>query len=74
MRGMKFQDTRDVLTPVELEVLQQVADGKKYKQIAETLGVTKSRIANRMQTIREKTESHSTLEVVVSALRQSIID
>ena len=58
------------LSPREREVLDGLADGQAYKQIADKLGVSIHTVRNYIRRIYEKLHVCSRTEAVVKYLRQ----
>ena len=61
------------LTPRETECLQWMAAGKKYKEIAELLGIKKSTVIFHSQNIKQKLGVSSIQELVAKTIKQGII-
>jgi DNA-binding NarL/FixJ family response regulator len=57
------------LTPRELQILQQMADGRAPEEIAEELGMSRHTLRTHTQNILTKLGVHSKIEAVVAAIR-----
>jgi len=61
-----------VLTDREREVLQQLAEGKSTKDMAENLGVSVKTIETHRRNIMEKLDLHSVAELTKYAIREGV--
>jgi DNA-binding NarL/FixJ family response regulator len=61
------------LTPKEKEVLKYLSDGKSYKMIADTLGISYFTVNAHVKKIYEKLQVHSLGEAVSLALKNNIV-
>lgn len=61
------------LSPREMEVLQHLAKGGTLREIAAELYVSLNTVRNHVARILEKTNTHSTREAVVSAVRAGLL-
>jgi DNA-binding NarL/FixJ family response regulator len=57
------------LTPRELEILQQLAEGHATERIADDLGMSRHTLRTHMQNILTKLGVHSKVEAVIAAIR-----
>ena len=64
---------RGALTPRELEVLGQLAEGRSTQDIADHFVVSVSTVRNHVQNIMTKLGARSRLEAVVVAVRQGMV-
>jgi two-component system, NarL family, response regulator NreC len=70
-RGL--DDTYDVLTDREREVLQLIAEGKTAKEVASVLNISPTTVETHRTHIQEKLGLHSVAELVLYAVRKGII-
>jgi DNA-binding NarL/FixJ family response regulator len=70
-RGL--QDSYDLLTNREKEILQLLAEGKSNKEVASTLDVSTYTVETHRMHIMQKLNLHSTAEIVLYAVRKKII-
>jgi DNA-binding NarL/FixJ family response regulator len=61
------------LTPREVELLSQLADGHSYSSAAAALGISVNTVRNHIRSIYEKLQVHSQTEAVSKALRAGLI-
>jgi DNA-binding NarL/FixJ family response regulator len=61
------------LTPREVQILQQMADGHGPEQIAEELGMSRHTLRTHTQNILTKLGVHSKIEAVVAAIRFGVV-
>lgn len=76
MRMMKqnnLQDSFDLLTEREKEVLQLLAHGKSNKEVAQLLNLSPHTIDSHRTNLMQKLELHNTAEIVLYAVRKGII-
>ncbi|MGH9721571.1 MAG: response regulator [Bryobacteraceae bacterium] len=73
LRHAGADDTYDLLTPREREVLQLIAEGRSNKEAAATLFVSPTTIETHRARIMEKLDLHSTAEIVLYAVRKGIV-
>jgi RNA polymerase sigma factor (sigma-70 family) len=66
-------DPLDLLTPREREVLQNIAEGRTNKEIAQALNLSVYTVEAHRGRILEKLNMHSTAELVRFALRTGIV-
>jgi DNA-binding NarL/FixJ family response regulator len=66
-------DSYDLLTDREREILQLVAEGKTNKEIANTLGLSLYTVDTHRTHILQKLNLHSVPEVILYAVRKGII-
>jgi DNA-binding NarL/FixJ family response regulator len=67
------EDSYDLLTPREREVLQLVAEGKSNKEIAATLNLSVYTVETHRANIMEKLELKGLPELILYAVRKGII-
>jgi len=70
-RGL--QDSYDLLTEREKEVLQLLAEGKSNKEIANMLNLSTNTVETHRTRIMQKLDLHSSAEIVLYAVRKRII-
>lgn len=62
------------LTPRELEVVRQLAEGKSNRLIARTLGISERTVKVHLKTVFSKLRVTSRTEAVLSALRLGLVE
>jgi len=70
-RGL--QDSYDLLTDREKEVLQLLAEGKSNKEVASLLGLSVYTVETHRVNLMQRLNLHSTAEIVLYAVRKRII-
>jgi len=70
-RGL--QDSYDLLTEREKEVLQLLAEGKSNKEIANMLNLSTNTVETHRTRLMQKLNLHSSAEIVLYAVRKRII-
>jgi DNA-binding NarL/FixJ family response regulator len=70
-RGM--EDSYDMLSDREKEVLQLLAEGKSNKEVASVLNLSLSTIETHRLKLMQKLNLHNTAEIVLYAVRKGII-
>jgi DNA-binding NarL/FixJ family response regulator len=70
-RGL--QDSYDLLTDREKEVLQLLAEGKSNKEVATILNLSTATIETHRTHIMQKLDLHSAADIVLYAVRKKII-
>ena len=73
LRRRGLDDTYDLLTEREREVLQLLAEGKSNKEVANLLRVGVSTVETHRMNLMQKLNLHSTAEIVLYAVRKRII-
>jgi two-component system, NarL family, response regulator NreC len=76
MRNLKqnnLQDSYDLLTEREREVLQLLAQGKSNKEVAQVLDLSPHTIDSHRTNMMQKLNLHNTAEIVLYAVRKGII-
>ena len=76
MRQLKdkgLQDSYDLLTEREKEILQLLAEGKSNKEVASLLNVSPLTVETHRANLMQKLNLHSTAEIVLYAVRKKII-
>ena len=70
-RGL--QDSYDLLTAREKEVLQLLAEGRSNKELATLLNVGVSTVESHRTKLMQKLDLHNTAEIVLYAVRKRIV-
>jgi two-component system, NarL family, response regulator NreC len=70
-RGL--EDSYDLLTDREKEVLQLLAEGKSNKDVANVLGLSPYTVETHRTNLMQKLSLHNTAEIVLYAMRKKII-
>lgn len=70
-RGL--QDSYDLLTEREKEILQLLAEGKSNKKVADILNLSTNTVETHRTRIMQKLNLHSSAEIVLYAVRKRII-
>lgn len=73
LRQRNLEDSYDLLTDREREVLQLLAEGKSNKEVANLLGLGLSTVETHRTNLMQKLNLHSTAEIVLYAVRKRII-
>lgn len=73
LRQRGIEDSYDLLTDREKEVLQLLAEGRSNKEVANVLGVGLSTVETHRMNLMQKLNLHSTAEIVLYAVRKRII-
>jgi two-component system response regulator NreC len=73
VREKQVEDSYDLLTPREREILQLIAEGKTNKEIANILNLSPHTIETHRGNILEKLNLHSVPELILYAVRKGII-
>ena len=74
LRQRGLQDSYDLLTDREREVLQLLAEGRSNKDVANLLGLSVTTIETHRTNMMQKLGLHSTAEIVLYAVRKRIIN
>jgi len=69
----EVEDSYDLLTPREKEVLQLLAEGKTNKEVANLLNISLYTVESHRGKILEKLNLHSAPELILYAVRKGII-
>lgn len=73
MRERRVQDSYELLTEREREILQLLAEGKSNKEAATILDVSPYTVETHRQNLMQKLGLHNTAEIVLYAVRKAII-
>ena len=67
-------ETEELLSERQREILQMIADGLSTKQVARELGITQKTVHNHLNAIYRRLDTQSLTHAVLSAVRLGIID
>jgi DNA-binding NarL/FixJ family response regulator len=73
LRQRGLEDSYDLLTDREKEVLQLLAEGRSNKDVANVLGLSVTTVETHRTNMMQKLGLHSTAEIVLYAVRKRII-
>jgi two-component system, NarL family, response regulator NreC len=73
LQQKQVQDSYDLLTEREKEVLQLLAEGKSNKEVATVLNVSPYTVETHRTHLMQKLNLHNTAEIVLYAVRKKII-
>lgn len=73
IRTRTVEDSYDLLTSREREILQLIAEGKANKQIAGALNLSLHTVETHRRNLQEKLNLHSVAELILYAVRKRII-
>ena len=73
LQQRNLQDSYDLLTDREREVLQLLAEGKPNKEVASILNVSIYTVDTHRTHLMQKLNLHNTAEIVLYAVRKKII-
>jgi len=73
MQQRGLQDSYDLLTDREKEILQLLAEGKSNKDVANMLNLSTNTVETHRTRIMQKLDLHSAAEIVLYAVRKRII-
>jgi two-component system, NarL family, response regulator NreC len=73
MQQRGLQDSYDLLTEREKEILQLLAEGKSNKDVATLLNLSQNTVETHRTRIMQKLGLHSTADIVLYAVRKRII-
>ncbi len=73
MRKRGVQDSYDLLTEREREILQLLAEGKSNKEAAAVLNLSPYTVETHRNNLMQKLSLHNTAEIVLYAVRKGII-
>ena len=73
VRENEVEDSYDLLTPREAEILQLLAEGKTNKDVAHLLNLSVYTVETHRGNILEKLNLHSVPELILYAVRKGII-
>ena len=73
LKQQGLNDTYDLLTDREREVLQLLAEGRSNKEVATLLNVGVSTVETHRANLMQKLNLHNTAEIVLYAVRKGIV-
>jgi DNA-binding NarL/FixJ family response regulator len=73
MRQRGVEDSYELLTTREREILQMVAEGKANKDVANLLGLSLYTVETHRSNMLQKLNLHSTAELILYAVRKGVI-
>jgi len=73
MQQRGLEDSYDLLTAREKEILQLLAEGKSNKEVASMLNLSTNTVETHRTRIMQKLDLHSAAEIVLYAVRKRII-
>jgi DNA-binding NarL/FixJ family response regulator len=73
LRQRGLEDSYELLTDRERQVLQLLAEGLANKEVASLLGLALSTVETHRTNLMQKLNLHSTAEIVLYAVRKKII-
>ena len=73
IRSRGAEDTYDLLTPREREILQLLAELKSNKEIAQRLNLSSYTVETHRRNLQEKLNLHSLAELILYAVRKGVI-
>ena len=73
LQDRDIEDSYDLLTPREREILQLIAEGKSNKDVANLLNLSLYTVETHRSNILEKLNLHSVPELILYAVRKGII-
>ena len=73
MKKHKVQDSYDLLTDREKDVLQLLAEGKTNKEVAALLSLSPYTVESHRTNLMQKLNLHNTAEIVLYAVRKNLI-
>jgi DNA-binding NarL/FixJ family response regulator len=73
IRTRGVEDSYDLLTPREREILQLLAEGKSNKEIAQALNLSLYTVETHRRNLQEKLSLHSLAELILYAVRKGLI-
>lgn len=73
LQQKQVQDSYDLLTEREKEILQLLAEGKSNKEVAQVLNVSPYTVETHRTHLMQKLNLHNTAEIVLYAVRKKIV-
>lgn len=73
IRSRGVEDSYDLLTPREREILQLLAELKSNKEIAQRLNLSSYTVETHRRNLQEKLNLHSLAELILYAVRKGVI-
>lgn len=72
--AVQADQSEELLSERQTEILQMIADGLSTKQVARDLGITQKTVHNHLNAIYRRLDTQSLTHAVLSAVRLGIID
>jgi RNA polymerase sigma factor (sigma-70 family) len=73
IRDRDLEDSYELLTPREREILQLIAEGKSNKEMAASLEISLYTVETHRGNLMEKLNLHSVPELILYAVRKGVI-
>jgi len=73
LKAKGLQDSFDLLTNREKEILQLLAEGRSNKEVAQLLNLSTLTVETHRSNLMQKLNLHNTAEIVLYAVRKKII-
>jgi DNA-binding NarL/FixJ family response regulator len=73
LRQRGLEDSYDLLTAREREILQMIAEGRANKEVANLLNISPTTVETHRAHILQKLDIHSIPELILYAVRKHII-
>ena len=73
MKKRGAEDSHELLTPREREILQLLAEGRSNKDIATPLSLNLYTVETHRRNLQEKLNLHSFAELILYAVRKGVI-
>jgi PAS domain S-box-containing protein len=73
-RRTEEEDSFDVLTPREREILNLMIEGRGTREMSQILSISPNTVRNHVQNILQKFNVHTRLEAVSFAIKQNLIE
>ena len=73
LQDKEIEDSFDLLTPREKEILQMVAEGRSNKEVANVLNLSVYTVETHRSNVMEKLNLHSVPELILYAVRKGVI-
>ena len=71
---IKNAAAEDEFTPRDLDLLQHMADGKGFREVAAATGLAEDTVKTRIYVLRQKVAAPTSINLVAIALRRGLID
>jgi len=69
----RFSSVESPLSSRETQILQQIAQGKSNKEVAQSLNISERTVKNHITSILSKLNAHDRTQAVLAALRKNLI-
>ena len=73
LQGRRLEDSYDLLTNREREILQLAAEGKSNKEVAGMLNISAYTVETHRKNIMEKLDLHGVPELILYAVRKGVV-